>query len=218
MLTRRHFVAATALTSAAILTRSGIAHADRFETPLPIPELIDAKANASAVSLTIEQGVHAYRPGQSVTSFGYSAPVLGPVIRLARGENTNITVENKMSRPSAVHWHGLIIPGEVDGGPHNTIAAGQRWKVSLNVDQPESTAWFHPHPHEETAEQFYYGLAGMLIVADGSGERLGLPRSYAQQGAHRHPAIPRRWHQTSTLAYSIVGSKAYQGRRHRPRQ
>jgi FtsP/CotA-like multicopper oxidase with cupredoxin domain len=179
MVTRRHFLAATALTSAALLTRSGIsAYAARFETPLPIPQMIDAKANANVVSLTIAQGVHAYRPGQSVQSFGYSAPVLGPVIRLARGESAEITVENKMSQATTVHWHGLIIPGEVDGGTHNTIAPGQRWKASLRVNQPETTAWFHPHPHEETARQVYSGLAGLLIVEDGSGERLGLPRSY----------------------------------------
>ena len=104
--------------------------------------------------------------------------MLGPVIRLARGESTDITIENKMSRPTTVHWHGLIIPGAVDGGPHNTIAAGQSWKANLRVDQPECTAWFHPHPHGETAQQIYSGLAGMLIVEDGSGERMGLPRSY----------------------------------------
>ena len=179
MLTRRHFLAATALTSAAILTRSNLsAHAARFETPLPIPQLIDAKADANAVALTIGQGLHAYRPGQPVQSFGYSAPVLGPVIRLARGETTDITIENKTSRPTTVHWHGLVVPGAVDGGPHNTIAAGDRWKASLHVDQPETTGWFHPHPHGETAQQVYSGLAGMLIVEDGSGERLGLPRSY----------------------------------------
>jgi len=179
MFTRRHFVAATALTSVSLLTRSNIsAYAARSEAPLPIPQLIDAKANANAVSLTIGQGVHAYRPGQSVPSFGYSAPVLGPVIRLARDERVDVTIENKMSRPTTVHWHGLVIPGEMDGGPHNSIPAGDRWKVSLPVDQPECTAWFHPHPHEETAEQVYSGLAGVLIVEDGSGERMGLPRSY----------------------------------------
>lgn len=179
MLTRRHFLAGTALTSAAILTCSGTSvHAARFDTPLPIPQLIDAKANSNTVSLNVGQGVHAYRPGQSVQSFGYSSPVLGPVIRLARGERTDITIENKLSRPTTVHWHGLIIPGEVDGGPHNTIAAGSRWKARLNVDQPETTAWFHPHPHGETAQQVYSGLAGMIIVEDGSGASLGLPRSY----------------------------------------
>ena len=179
MLTRRHFLAATAVSSTAILTRSGIsAAATRFDAPLPMPKLIDAAANGNAVSLTIAEGVHAYRPGRPVKSFGYSASVLGPVIRLKRGETVNITVENRMSQATTVHWHGLTIPGDADGGPHNTIAAGAQWKASLRTDQPEATAWFHPHPHGRTARQVYSGLAGMLFVEDGSGEHLGLPHSY----------------------------------------
>jgi blue copper oxidase len=179
MLTRRRFISATAICSAAALTRSrASADTTRFETPLPIPRLIDAKSNGNSVSLTIGQGAHAYRAGQSVKSFGYSAPVLGPAIRLARGETTDVTFENKMDRATTVHWHGLLIPGAMDGGPHNTIAPGARWSASLHVDQPETTAWFHPHPHRETAEQVYSGLAGMLILEDGSGEKIGLPRRY----------------------------------------
>jgi FtsP/CotA-like multicopper oxidase with cupredoxin domain len=179
MLTRRHFLAATALSSAAIVTRSGHhAIAAPFETPLPIPQLIDAAANGNAVSLTIAQGTHAYRPGQPVEAYGYSAPVLGPVIRIARGKNTSFTIENRTDRPTTVHWHGLLIPSEVDGGPHNTIAPRGTWKPALRIEQPETTAWFHPHPHGETARQVYSGLAGMLIVEDGSAERIGLPRSY----------------------------------------
>ena len=178
MLTRRRFLAAT-VSSATIPTWLGRpSHAAGPETPLPIPQLIDAKSNGGSVSLTIAQGKHAYRPSQSVKSFGYSGPVLGPVIRLARGETTRITVDNKLSDATTVHWHGLVIPGAVDGGPHNSIAPGGRWSASLHIDQPETTAWFHPHPHGETAKQVYSGLAGMLIVEDGSGENLGLPRGY----------------------------------------
>jgi FtsP/CotA-like multicopper oxidase with cupredoxin domain len=161
------------------LTRSGFpAGAVGFETPLPIPPLIDAAANGNALSLTIAAGMHAYRPGQPVKSYGYSAPVLGPVLRLARGQSTEITIENRMDRATTVHWHGLVIPAAVDGGPHNTIAPHGIWKPVLRVDQPETTAWFHPHPHGETARQVYSGLAGMLIVEDGSGVSMGLPHTY----------------------------------------
>jgi FtsP/CotA-like multicopper oxidase with cupredoxin domain len=163
----------------AVLTKFGVStEAAPFETPLPIPQLIDAKSAGNVLSLTIGQSTHAYRVGQPVQSFGYSAPVLGPVIRLARGTTTDFTIENNMSRATTVHWHGLVVPSDVDGGPHNTIAPGRRWSGRLHVDQPETTAWFHPHPHGETAEQVYSGLAGMLIVEDGSGERIGLPHRY----------------------------------------
>lgn len=177
MLTRRHFLAATALAGAAGLARSRPAQA-AFETPLPIPRLIDASANGNKVSLSVAPGRHAYFPGETVDSFGISAPVLAPVIRLARGADTDITVDNRSGRATTVHWHGLIVPGEVDGGPHSLIAPGEQWKISLPVDQPETTAWFHAHPHGETASQVYSGLAGMLIIDEGIGENLGLPHAY----------------------------------------
>jgi blue copper oxidase len=47
----------------------------------------------------------------------------------------------------------------------------------LRIDQSAATLWFHPHPHGDTARQIYTGLAGMLIVDDGSDARLGLPRT-----------------------------------------
>lgn len=177
MLTRRHLLGAAAWSSVAILTRSP-ASAARFETPLPVPRLIDAKSVANSISLTIGGGAHAYFPDQPVKSYGYSASVLGPVIRASRGGFVDVTIENTMSQATTVHWHGLVVLGDVDGGPHNTIPAGGRWNVRLNLDQPETTAWFHPHPHGETSRQVYAGLAGIFIVEDGSGERLGLPRSY----------------------------------------
>lgn len=177
--TRRHFLAATTLTGAGLLAWSnGPAAAASYDVPLPLPKMIDARANGNAVSLVIERGSHAFRPGQVVESYGYSAPVLGPVIRLARGDTVDVTVENRMRQATTVHWHGLVIPGDIDGGPHNTLASGQIWKASLHVDQLETTAWFHPHPHERTALQVYSGLAGLLFVEDGTGEKLGLPRDY----------------------------------------
>ena len=48
----------------------------------------------------------------------------------------------------------------------------------LKVDQSAATLWFHPHPHGDTARQIYMGLAGMIIVDDGSDARLGLPRTF----------------------------------------
>ncbi len=177
MLSRRGFLL-TGASAAAMLSRVEAGVATSFETPLPIPRLIDATANAGPVSLVAARGTHAYRAGQAVSAFGYSAPVLGPVVRIARGKDANFVVENRTESVTTVHWHGLLIPSELDGGPHNAIAPGASWQVTLRADQPETTAWFHPHPHGHTARQVYSGLAGMLIIEDGTGERAGLPRAY----------------------------------------
>ena len=79
---------------------------------------------------------------------------------------------------TTVHWHGLLVPGDVDGGPHQVIKSGSSWRPSLKIDQPASTAWFHPRLHHDTARQVYLGLTGLIIVDDGSNARLGLPRTF----------------------------------------
>jgi FtsP/CotA-like multicopper oxidase with cupredoxin domain len=80
-------------------------------------------------------------------------------------------VENNLDEETTLHWHGLLVPSQVDGGPHNTIKPGAVWSPEITIKQPAATTWFHPHPHGNTARQVYSGLAGMMIV-----------------GAHLHPA------------------------------
>jgi blue copper oxidase len=89
-----------------------------------------------------------------------------------------MTVENALDVDTTVHWHGLLVPGDVDGGPHQVIKSGGTWRPRLKIEQPASSAWFHPHLHHDTARQVYMGRAGLIIVDDGSDARLGLPRTY----------------------------------------
>ena len=121
---------------------------------------------------------HAFIKGKPTRTYGYSAPVLGPVIRLRRGDEVEMTVENALDTVTTVHWHGLLVPGYNDGGPQQLIRPGDSWRPVLKIDQPAATLWFHPHPHHDTARQIYMGLAGMIIVDDGSDARLGLPRTF----------------------------------------
>jgi FtsP/CotA-like multicopper oxidase with cupredoxin domain len=150
----------------------------RFDRRLPIPPLIDAAKQGNPIELKVASGRHAFVKGKPTRSYGYSAPVLGPVIRLRRGDEVQMTVENALDIDTTVHWHGLLVSGDVDGGPHQVIKSGGTWRPSFKVDQPASTAWFHPHLHHDTARQVYMGLAGLIIVDDGSDARLGLPHTY----------------------------------------
>jgi blue copper oxidase len=149
-----------------------------FSTPLPIPKLIDAAKQGNAVKLKVMSGRHAFVAGKPTRTYGYSAPVLGPVIRLRRGDEVEMTVENALDVVTTVHWHGLLVPGYNDGGPHQPIKPGDSWRPVLKIDQPAATLWFHPHAHHETARQTYMGLTGIMIVDDGSDVRLGLSRTF----------------------------------------
>ncbi|WFT99921.1 multicopper oxidase domain-containing protein [Bradyrhizobium barranii] len=106
-------------------------------------------------------------------TYGYSSPILGPVLRLRRGDRVQMIVHNAVHFPTTVHWHGLLVPGHSDGGPQQGINPGETWRPVLAVDQPAATLWYHPHPHHDTARQIYLGLAGLVIVDDGDDH--GLP-------------------------------------------
>jgi blue copper oxidase len=150
----------------------------RFERRLPIPPLIDAAKRGNAVGLMVASESHAFVGGKPTRAYGYSGQVLGPALRLRRGDEVEVTVENRLDVDTTVHWHGLLVPGDVDGGPHQVIKPNGTWRPRLKIDQPASTLWFHPHLHHDTARQVYMGLAGLIIVDDGSDAKLGLPRTY----------------------------------------
>lgn len=152
---------------------------DAFLQPLPIPPLIDTRTTGGRLALVARHGSHRFAPAMTpVRTMGYSADYLGPVVRVHRGEAVAVTARNALDVPTTVHWHGLLVPSHLDGGPHHSIAPGASWQATLAVDQPEATLIYHAHPHGDTARQVYAGLAGMLIVEDGSGAALGLPQRY----------------------------------------
>src|SRR5262249_26736342 len=99
MLTRRRFaIGAAAVTSASIIgKRIAESRASHFDIPLPIPRLVDAVKQGNAVSLKVTAGQHAFVKGKPpARTYGYSAPILGPVIRMRRGDKIEMTVQNTL--------------------------------------------------------------------------------------------------------------------------
>jgi FtsP/CotA-like multicopper oxidase with cupredoxin domain len=144
---------------------------------LPVPRLIEA-SNSEPVALALQRTQHRFGAGPAVPARGISSSYLGPVVRVRSGDTIPFRVENRLDEETTLHWHGLLVPSQVDGGPHNTIGPGAVWSPELTIRQPAATAWFHPHPHGNTARQVYAGLAGMMIISDGGDRDRGLPESY----------------------------------------
>ena len=145
---------------------------------LPIPTLMDARQQGGAVSLRVQAGQTAFYPGRSSNTLGYNGGYLGPTLRVHRGDDVDMSVANGLAADTTVHWHGLLIPGELDGGPHQIISPGATWRPTLPIRQPAATLLYHSHVHGLTAEQVYSGLAGALLVTDEEEQGLGLPSEY----------------------------------------
>lgn len=148
---------------------------------LPIPPLLEDMNDQEGVGdyyLVAQYGKSQILPNMTTDTLGYNGDYLGPVIKLRRGEQVNMHVTNDLAEATSVHWHGLIVGGHEDGGPHQLIQAGATWEPSFVVNQPAATLWFHPHVIGTTASQVYYGLAGMIILEDDESDELNLPNAY----------------------------------------
>lgn len=151
-----------------------------FDTPLAIPPLAQSTVDADGrrvFDLTAQEGRHDFGRGP-VATWGFDGDYLGPTLRARRGERIAINVHNELDEVTSLHWHGMRLPAQMDGGPHQPIEPGRTWSPTWEIDQPAATLWYHPHPHGQTEKHVYRGLAGMFILDDGVAGELDLPGEY----------------------------------------
>ncbi|MBC7286120.1 MAG: multicopper oxidase domain-containing protein, partial [Hoeflea sp.] len=116
-----------------------------------------------------------FSDGPAVATAGFNQDYLGPTILVQNGDFA-AEVTNRLDEPVSAHWHGRLVPGEHDGGPHLAIAPGATRRPEIAISQESATAWYHTHIHERTAAQVYSGLAGVIHVTDGRDDQRGRPR------------------------------------------
>ncbi|WP_308796356.1 multicopper oxidase family protein [Agromyces silvae] len=151
-----------------------------FDTALPIPPLAESEVvdGVRVFSLTAGEGEMRFVDGMTTPTWGFDGDYLGPTLRAHRGEQVAVEVENELPETTTVHWHGMHLPAAMDGGPHQPIEPGGRWRPEWRIDQPAATLWYHPHPHGQTEEHVLRGLSGMFILEDESSDDVGLPAQY----------------------------------------
>ena len=181
--TRRNLLVASAgaavVAGIALGRKTLLPHAEAgTRQALWIPPLLDAREQRQSLSLDVRRGTREFFPGRVSATLGYNGSYLGPTLRVHRGDDVQVAVTNGLREETTVHWHGLLVPGDRDGGPHQAIAPGATWRTSLPVRQAGATLFYHSHAHGRTAEQVYAGLAGVLLVHDDREDLLGLPAQY----------------------------------------
>lgn len=152
-----------------------------FDRPLAIPPLAESTIDADGIrafALDAQAGTTEFEPGVASDTWGFNGTYLGPTLVADRGERVRVDVNNSLDEPTTVHWHGMHLPAEMDGGPHQMVDPGDAWSPEWAIDQPAATLWYHPHPHGETEKHVARGLAGMFIVHDEHERSLGLPSEY----------------------------------------
>lgn len=111
---------------------------------------------------------------QRATAINGSIP--GPTLRWKEGDEVTINVTNRLNERTSLHWHGMILPFQMDGVPGISfpgIAPGETFQYRFKVQQ-SGTYWYHSH----SAFQEMTGMYGAIIIEPASGERIQADRDH----------------------------------------
>lgn len=116
--------------------------------------------------------------GRRGTATAINGSVPGPLVHLREGDDIIIRVTNNLmdSEHSSIHWHGILVPYQMDGVPGVSFAGinpGDTYEYSFPVKQA-GTYWYHSHSRfqEQT------GAYGPLIIDPKDGEPFDYDRDY----------------------------------------
>jgi FtsP/CotA-like multicopper oxidase with cupredoxin domain len=94
--------------------------------------------------------------GVTARTLAYGNTIPAPLIRANIGDELAITLTNRLSEPTSVHWHGIVLRNDMDGAEPATpnIPAGQTFTYRFSVPNA-GTYWAHPHVGLEGDEGLY---------------------------------------------------------------
>jgi len=114
--------------------------------------------------------------GAARRAVAVNGQVPAPLLRMRQGDTVTIRVTNNLREHTSIHWHGFILPADMDGVPglsFDGIAPGTTFTYRFKVNQ-SGTYWYHSHSRFQ--EQI--GLYGPIVVERRGGERHGADREH----------------------------------------
>ena len=127
------------------------------------------------ITLTIAEGTANFT-GRERSSIGVNGQIPAPLLRLREGDTVTLRVRNELSTSTSIHWHGLIVPADMDGVPglsFEGIPSGGTYVYRFKLNQ-HGTYWYHSH----TRFQEQLGLYGPMVIERRGGERQHADREY----------------------------------------
>ncbi len=104
-------------------------------------------------------------PGHLVDGMAFNGQIPGPQIEVQQGDHVRIVLNNQMSQPTVLHFHGMTVPNKADGVPYITqdpVMPGGYYVYDFTVKDPPGMYVYHSHFN--STEQVGKGLYGALIV------------------------------------------------------
>jgi FtsP/CotA-like multicopper oxidase with cupredoxin domain len=168
-----------------LLKLGGMALAQAGVAGVPLPGQADRPAGAGPdakadYTLRIAPVTVELDRSHILSTTGYNGIAPGPVLRMREGKPVTVEVINDTDTPELVHWHGMLIPSDVDGTEEEgspVVPSHGRQRFQL-TPTPAGSRWYHSHAMamDDLHKGAYTGQFGFVYV-DGGGD----PGHYDQE-------------------------------------
>jgi len=158
-LPRRDFLKLSGL--AALAPSMGVLSSSNAQSPPPAGPKAD-------YTLRIAAGLAELSPEHIVSTTLYNGQFPGPLLRFKEGQRVTVDIQNDTDTPELVHWHGQMIPSDVDGASEEATpfvpAHGMR-RVAF-VPKPSGFRFYHTHVRAggDLNRGTYTGQAGAVYI------------------------------------------------------
>ena len=114
--------------------------------------------------------------GSPRTAMTINGSLPGPLLRWREGETVTLRVKNRLDQDTSIHWHGIILPANMDGVPglsFHGIAPDGMYEYKFKVHQ-NGTYWYHSH----SGLQEQAGVYGPIVIDSKEPEPFQYNRDY----------------------------------------
>jgi FtsP/CotA-like multicopper oxidase with cupredoxin domain len=138
-----------------------------FLAPVASPDVAKTDFALEIAPITVELA-----PNRIISTIGYDGISPGPRLRMKEGVPVTVNVTNKTDVPEYVHFHGLLIPADVDGSEEEgtPVVPPQGSRRYQFTPTPAGTRWYHTHTMsmDDLHRGSFTGQFGFLIVEGAS--------------------------------------------------
>ena len=114
--------------------------------------------------------------GQESLATAINGSVPGPILRWREGDEITLRVTNNLAEDSSLHWHGIILPANMDGVPgmsFDGIKPGETFEYQFLANQ-SGTYWYHSH----SGYQEQTGMYGAIVIDPKESDPVVFDREY----------------------------------------